>query len=80
MWILFKTQCCVVCDGKECTIRAATLPLHIDEPKFKALLLSAQYDSIPLLMEDGRGLSHRRGTQLHTVLGHHGYEATSLLP
>ena len=41
MRILAKTQCCAVCNCKQCTISTPTLPLHINEPKFKALLLSA---------------------------------------
>ena len=41
MSVLVETQCCAVHNGKQCTISTPTLLLHINEPKFKELLLSA---------------------------------------
>ena len=35
---LVEKQCRVVCNGKQCTISTPTLPLHMNEPKFKVLL------------------------------------------
>ena len=35
---LVETQCCGAHNGKQCTISTPTLPLHMSEPKFKALL------------------------------------------
>ena len=35
---LVETQCCAVRNGTQCTISTPTLLLHMNEPKFKALL------------------------------------------
>ena len=43
---LVETQCCAVRNGKQCTISTPTLPLHTNEPKFKALLCAHSMTAI----------------------------------